>query len=622
MDGFDCIKTAITKDSVFIIGKVLSVDGRTVKVKVFKNKNSSHLFYDGEMVKNVSVGSYVRIKKGFVNIIGKVEGEEVREERVFNADYGKNEMRISRILQVSLYGHFEDDRFSQGIKEMPLLDNECFLLDKDGFEQLHNFHKANEPTVRIGTLTEEPMQEIRLSSNKLFASHIGIFGNTGSGKSNTLARIYSNLFTQNVDNIQFKSRSTFVVVDFNGEYTEDDVICSKKSVFKLSTRVPDQRYPILRDEIEKADTLSVLLEATEKTQRPFLSRAMKNSFLDEDFANRSKENIGKICKSFLQKSDPIHRVSIFEEIFTSLKSISTEEGKSSIDEFLHWLSSGNLKWHGQKEAYYFEENDQTTYSNSESELLFEKCFKSTIENLQLNEDLLSRLRFKILSQYFHEILNNYSNQEHIRPLIGRMAKKFTTLSKVINIVPTTDELPENNLQIISLRGVNIEMKKVLPLIIAKQLYEKRRNEDDRTKTLHLIIDEAHNILSRTSERESETWKDYRLETFEEIIKEGRKFGAFLTIASQRPQDISPTIISQLHNYFIHRLLNNHDISAIEKSVAYLDKLSFQTIPILSVGSCFVAGIASDIPIKVSIDPLPTKRQPRSQTVSLSEIWSE
>ena len=138
--------------------------------------------------------------------------------------------------------------------------------------------------------------------------------------------------------------------------------------------------------------------------------------------------------------------------------------------------------------------------------------------------------------------------------------------------------------------------------------------------MHIIIDEAHNILSSSSERESETWKDYRLETFEEIIKEGRKFGTFLTIASQRPYDISTTIISQLHNYFIHRLINNNDIQAIEKTVAYLDKLAFQSIPILPVGSCFVAGLATDIPVKVDIKLLPEKERPISETIDLEEAW--
>ena len=66
-------------------------------------------------------------------------------------------------------------------------------------------------------------------------------------------------------------------------------------------------------------------------------------------------------------------------------------------------------------------------------------------------------------------------------------------------------------------------------------------------------------MSNKSNNESVKWKDYRLEVFEEIIKEGRKFNFYITIASQRPADISPTIISQIHNYFIHRLVNENDL---------------------------------------------------------------
>jgi uncharacterized protein len=62
----------------------------------------------------------------------------------------------------------------------------------------------------------------------------------------------------------------------------------------------------------------------------------------------------------------------------------------------------------------------------------------------------------------------------------------------------------------------------------------------------------------------------------------------LTVASQRPSDISTTIISQLHNYFIHKLINDFDINAIHKTVAYLDKLSFESIPVLPTGNCFFA----------------------------------
>ncbi|WP_432490503.1 hypothetical protein, partial [Flavonifractor plautii] len=90
------------------------------------------------------------------------------------------------------------------------------------------------------------------------------------------------------------------------------------------------------------------------------------------------------------------------------------------------------------------------------------------------------------------------------------------------------------------------MRKVIPMLLCKHLYDqKKENDPTNARYLNLIVDEAHNILSLESSRESEAWRDYRLETFEEIVKEGRKFGVFLTLASQRPHDISPTIISQL-----------------------------------------------------------------------------
>ena len=142
------------------------------------------------------------------------------------------------------------------------------------------------------------------------------------------------------------------------------------------------------------------------------------------------------------------------------------------------------------------------------------------------------------------------------------------------------------------------------------------------KGIILIIDEAHNILSYSSTRESESWKDYRLEVFEGIIKEGRKFGTFLTVASQRPSDISSTIISQLHNYFLHRLINNKDIEAIEKTVSYLDKVSFESLPILPTGTCILAGLSAKLPVVVKMNKLDGKFQPNSQTIRLTDFWKD
>ena len=129
-----------------------------------------------------------------------------------------------------------------------------------------------------------------------------------------------------------------------------------------------------------------------------------------------------------------------------------------------------------------------------------------------------------------------------------------------------------------------------------------------------------NIKENESLRESEEWKDYRLECFEEIIKEGRKFGTFLTISSQRPSDISDTIISQLHNYFIHRLVNEEDLRKIYRTIAFSDKSTNEMIPILPAGGCVFAGLASNFPILARISILPENNQPQSENVDIKKIW--
>ncbi len=316
---------ALIKDSIFIIGSVWSVDGRKVKVKVNKDKNLSHLSYKGKIIKNVSVGSYIKISKGFIEIIGRVEGEYITKEKQFNEIYNRDDLKIARFLEVSLFGHFEKGIFRQGIKEMPLIDNECYLLDREEFNKLHQFFKENEKTIKIGNLTEEPSQDIRLSIPKLFASHIGIFGNTGSGKSNTLARIYSELFSVNKSNAKFFRNSHFILFDFNGEYTRINLITEKKNIFHLSTRsLTGNKYPIEQKNIERLEIISVLLDATEKTQKPFLNRALKNEYLDKDFESRSIESVEKLVKDILQKGDPNLSVTIFTELFTHLKVLITE----------------------------------------------------------------------------------------------------------------------------------------------------------------------------------------------------------------------------------------------------------------------------------------------------------
>lgn len=623
------INERITRDSIFSIGKIHTIEGRKVTIKVYKDKNLSHFTYNGEIVKNVSVGSHIKVMKGFVEMIGKVEGERVVEDTQ-HSDSSKESPRyapvtagIERFLDISLIGYFEGKKFHQGIKEMPLLDNECYLFNRDDYRKLYDVDVSKESGLYVGQLAEDSTQAIYLNINRLIASHIGIFGNTGSGKSNTLTRIYTQLFTEHLP-----LGSRFILFDFSGEYLIDDIFmkrADKKEIYNS-----DNKYTISISKGEQLELVSMLLEATEKTQKPFLYRAINSSD-----SGTKKQALIDVIKALLDRRDSDLGVYVFYELFDRIKFLTKD--KSQVEEFLKETKKKELQFINDFGTKYYKTKTINKESRKRhpkdnpptSKEIYDEIFDKFISyQLFLKDNMLNDLQFKILIQFYQEICENGHKFRHnIEPMISRMPKNFTLVSELIDFRPGKSpssplELPGRILEIIDFHNADFDAKKIATLIIARKLYsiEKQNKRDNSLSTsLHIIIDEAHNILSDNSKRESDDWKDYRVEFFEEIIKEGRKFGVFVTLSSQRPYDISHTILSQLHNYFIHRMINEDDIRSLRQTVAYLDKLSFESIPVLPVGRCFIAGTAYNLPVAVDVSP--AEVQPSSETISLVKMWN-
>lgn len=264
------------------------------------------------------------------------------------------------------------------------------------------------------------------------------------------------------------------------------------------------------------------------------------------------------------------------------------------------------------------------------EKLKRACFKA-LQNDDANLissfqkfDIFDEMLILFYIRLIYEIYGGTSHYEYISPLLSRIESRTPMLRKVLKVVEDDSKGQDHKfLQIISLKDCNMEMKKVIPLLLAKSIYKKQKDRVKEEKVFsitQLIIDEAHNILSDESTRETAQWKDYRLETFEELIKEGRKFGFYLTISSQRPSDISETIISQIHNYFIHRLVNENDLRIIANSISTLDTQSRQSIPFLAPGQCIVTGTSYYTPTLVYMDQLDEEERPQSDDVDLKMIW--
>ena len=615
------IEQYIQKMSILRVGEVYSVDGRTINVKVDKDKNLSHLMYQGELIKNVSVGNHIKILKGFSQLVAKVESESIHENKNIVEQYHHKAEEIDRFLTVKLIGYFEDGLYHKGVKEMPLIGNTCQLMDNKEFAKIHRFAKDDELTLRIGHLMTDEMIPIELGINKLFASHIGIFGNTGSGKSYTLANLYKKLFETVGNNNLFKKNAQFLLFDFNGEYSDVDVIISEKKPYVLSTRDRGQdRIPLKKEDLLNPELFFILSNATEKTQQPFIKRALGfySSVQNKDHPlNYMKVVLQNLLVSVVCMADYIKAKLLLDYFLEILPPRYDDDGNE-----IGLLS--DLSWHGQNNTFYTIKSGNNRYFNNDND-------KTYIQQLELykaidcyseSSDFISTIIQYLYIQLIKDVLNNRAINDHIAPAINKLKSLSKDFEKVFVIDDTMDFWGDFNFIVIDMNRSNLNMKKLVPLLLSHKLYSEHKayKTNEVHKSLNIIVDEAHNVLSYESLRESESWKDFRLETFEEIIKEGRKFGVFMTIASQRPSDISPTIISQLHNYFIHRLVNNKDLEMIERAVSYLDKISLESLPILPVGACVLSGIIADLPVIIQVDKLEKKYEPQSGNIPLLDNW--
>ena len=586
------------------IGEVVAVMGVEVSVRAFENSNHETHFFNGKKFKGISIREFVSISHGFREIVCTVEGEYLDER---NFELEASEKLFTRKLKLRPIGYFEDDAFKDGIKYLPKIGDIATLLSEQQVGSI--FESKSSDGYVIGKLLKEDLP-IALPWQKLFNSHLGIFGNTGSGKSNTLTKLFTVLFANKLNSIA--SHSKFVVLDFNGEYTGDQLVgANHKKVVRLTTRNAEgDRFKIHDDEFWNAETLGILFQATTNTQKPFLRRTISGRARFIDVPDSLTHYARATIRRVLCSTDP--SVEALEQVKSLVRQMPDAENLAEL--------VGKVGWNNTNRSFYLIVDGQTRYPDNEAH--FGAIFEPQISRIDLQNLLgFTELQVRASLQLINDVQFGSAQYEHIQPLLRRIDSLKEEFSRVISVGELADD-EDRLVTVISLRECKQDVKKILPILIAKHFYEQHRSvvTSPPSTTLHLIVDEAHNILSQQSNREAESWKDYRLELFEEIIKEGRKFGVFLTIASQRPADISPTVVSQLHNYFIHRLVNDRDLALLENTISTLDSLSRGQIPTLPQGACVVTGTSFDIPMLMQVDKLPKEQEPASSDVNLVDLW--
>ena len=614
------------KTSIKKLGVIVGVDGDISQVGMYHLSNDAEYLWYGDVLQGAKIGAYLTILQNNVKIIASVVTEKVADQKntirstEFDNRFSKNS--INRIVHLKTKGVIENGEFQVTSQYVPMIGNEVCITSKKDLELIYGINKS-EPTISIGQSILEG-QVVPLSINKIFASHIGVFGNTGSGKSNTLHKLFLELFRSEYrENILKYSK--FYIIDFNGEYTKDDsfgVAGTHKKVFNVKTRSKtSKKIPITEKYLFDPDILSILFGATSATQVPFLRKAMKEW--------NEKEHTGEVIAKFV--------VGTLKKILTTGDAALSDSRDNWIKVAKSYIAKDNWKIFNQVSSLsyyaaskaYFTQGEERIYLNDKSDLTEQIEKKLQIDEIRqkLAEsfdslDLIDRLKFFLDFQKVHYSTWKSTNIEHINPLFHRIDTALNSLKKVVKVKKniTTDF---SSLNIINLVHANQEITRLIPMLISKMIYDQQKTKiagKDVTCTSHLIIDEAHNILNAQNHSVGDTWQDYRLNIFEEIIKEGRKFGFYLTLSSQRPADISPTILSQVHNYFIHRLVNDNDLRMLVNTMPTLDKTSFNKIPSLGKGEVIITGNAIQVPVFVKVEKEKIIR-PNSDDVILTELWS-
>lgn len=613
------------------IGVIVAVDGDSSQVGMYSLTNDVEYIWRGEILTGPRVGAYLTINQNDIKIIASVASEKIIDTQnnvkseVFDNRFSKG--TVKRILTLKTKGVIEKNKFTVTSQYVPMIGNEISITTKKELNIIYGV-EAVENSISIGTSILEN-QPIHIPINSFFPSHIGIFGNTGSGKSNTLHKLYLELFRTKYKKMILQT-SQFFIIDFNGEYTSENMFGinqNNKCVFNINTRVYDKSdmLPIKEEYILDPEILSILFDARPATQVPFLRQALR---LYKEITTRSEFKFGNFVAG-------------------TLKKILTSGNSSSQDSLNNWIETAKkycdnnddifleidkLQFNSSKNCYYYENTQGKIFYNTGSEnsipsfnlqaIGLDTIIEKLNEKFTESDNLIDRLLMFLDFQKEHRTAWDKVNREHLIPLFNRIYSSLDSLKKVVLVIPEISDFFKC-VNIINLINANQEIKRLIPMLLSKMIYDEQKklvSSNIVNNTKHLIIDEAHNILNSELKNIGDSWQDYRLSIFEEIIKEGRKFGFYLTLSSQRPADISPTIMSQLHNYLIHRLVNEKDLRMLESTMPTLDKTSYNMISMLGKGEAIFTGKAIKIPVFVKVVK-ENQIRPTSDDVVLTDIWA-
>ena len=462
---------------------------------------------------------------------------------------------------------------------------------------------------------------VKVNIDRFFCFHFAVFGNTGAGKSNTVASILQRIFLKT----NYSARGAkFVIIDSNGEYAQafSSINTVNPQIHVKSLIASESNEKENRLEIPvwslTADDWSILLHATEKTQVPILKRAidLARNFFDPDNHNDDVKNhilastvLGIINSSDTSPSKSDKIKGILSTFKTNAISLDSEIAHGKVLKDAVSMHFGSMV--DEEAAIQFVQ----TYIKSDiaDSLVISKTVTYTMQQF------FEAVQF---ATFYEGSISSQRIQEYTSTLITRLqalndgiqGKILTKIAFESTEAYINDLLGEHQIVNIDISLLDDSSAEVVTKVLAKLLLDHLKRMDSKAAMpISFIIEEAHRFV-----RNESNYGVLGYNIFERIAKEGRKFGLLMGISSQRPSELSKTVVSQCSNFIIHRVQNPDDLQYIAKMVPYVNQRMIDRLTYLQTGHALVFGTAINLPTLTKFDQASPK--PDSDNAKISEKW--
>ena len=534
-------------------------------------------------------------------------------------------------IVANVVGEINNGYFTPGASTKPSFRSKVRLIGSEELELLYGSQETKLGFTNFGTSNVYEGYKINVSINEFFNAHFSILGNSGAGKSCTVASILQKLYTSSPTP---PINSALFFFDAYGEYTHAfgkiHEVNPKLGYKSYTTNIVDPETEILRIPIWllDVDDLALLLDATTPSQLPIIEKTLKLvPILTGNSANVVK-----------RKNDIIARA--LQDIM--LSGMDSTKIRDQVIGVLTKFNTPTLNLESQivqpgytrtfKQCLYVDK----TGKMQEMELVVEFIRGYIIENQievpenELNkfyslQDLELAMEFALISEGILKSDKVFDNANVMSVRLHTLATgenrhyftypKYVTRDQYIDSL-LWDERSGHRVQIVNfnINYIDDRLAKVMTKVISRMLFLKASVTKPRgSRAFHIIIEEAHRYVQHDSDIEL---LGYNI--FERISKEGRKYGMFLALITQRPSELSDTCVSQCMNFVILRTLHPIDLKYIREMVPNVSNEIVLQLKNLKPGNCIAFGSAFKVPTVMYID-LPDPR-PLSNNVDLEDVW--